>query len=355
MEKILEIKLENLVFEANGRVLNSLIEAVRKDLGLTIAKFDELLQSEKGQKMYEIYDQVIADFLATTYTKTKFLSQLSIVRRNEKEIIKENQALFQTYFGYVDAVHIVYTNLIDAVFKGKKRYNLDIKDLVNISMYGNLCRKADEIGTLLRNGYPDAALLLWRAFYEHGVVACFLMKHDSSKLSVQFADAGNRDVYKKAASFNQRALDLKFRRINKKIIDEINSEFDSLKSKYPKEFFSNDYGWAFGFVEGKINLRSLEEVTDFSRFRPFYIWASEKSHPNFHGITAYRNSKKLVVPQKIIRPEFEKEAMVDPAQLTLSVFDQVNEYFIEKYSVDYEIDTNFTILRKLYEKFSSTL
>jgi len=355
MEKILEIKLENLVFDGNGQILDSFLTSAWESSGLTRKEFNDLLGTDKGQKIYEIYDEVIADFLSSKFTKAHFRNQIATSHRTEKIIIKENQQLLQSYFSYVHAVNSVYTNLISAAFKGRKRYTLDMRDLVNISIYGNLCRKADEIGLLLKNGFPDAALILWRTFYEYGVVACFLMKHDSVQLAVQFADAGNRDVYKKAASFNQRAPDLKFRRLHKKVKDEIDAEFESLKSKYPKEFFANDYGWATGFVQGKINLRSLEDEADFSRYRPFYIWSSEKSHPNFHGITDYRNTKHLVVPKKIIRQEFEKEAMVDPAQLTLSVFDQVNELFIEKYSVEHEIDTNFTILRKLYEKFSSTL
>src|SRR5688572_20503800 len=125
MQKNAEIKIENLVFEGNGEILNSMFEGVRQDLGLSREKFDELLQSEKGQKMYEIYDQVIADFLTAKFTKTNFRTQLAISRRNESSIIKENQSLLQYYFAYAHAVHIVYTNLISAVFKKRKRYNID--------------------------------------------------------------------------------------------------------------------------------------------------------------------------------------------------------------------------------------
>jgi hypothetical protein len=355
MQEVKEIKIENLVFEGNEELLHTTFENVREGLGLTKEEFIELLQSEKGHKIYEVYDEMIANFLTAKFSKSRFREQLAISRRNEQAIIKENQPLLQSYFAYVHAVHIVYNHLIDATFKGRKRYRIDIRDMVNISLYGNLCRKADEIGLLLRNGFPDAALVLWRTFYEYGVVACFMMKHDSQTLALQFADAGNRDVFKKAASFDQRAPDLKFRPLNKKVRNEINNEFTSLQSKYPKEFFTNDYGWAFGFIQGKLNFRNLEEVADFSRYRPFYIWASEKSHPNFHGITDYRNNRKQVIPQKIVGQEIEKQAMIDPAQLTLSVFDQVNQHFITKYSVEHEIETNFKIFRRLYERFATIL
>lgn len=355
MESIPEIKIQNLVFEGNSEILHRTFDSIREDLGLTIKEFEDILQTNEGQKLYEVYDNVIAEFLTSRFSKANFRQQLSISRRNELAIIKENQALLQSYFDYVHSVHIVYTNLISAVFKKRKRYSLSFRDAVNISLYGNLCRKSDEIGLLLRNGFPDAALVLWRTFYEYGVIASFLLKEDSEKLATQFADAGNRDVFKKATSFNNRAKDLKFRPLHKKVAAGINNEYEELKKKYPKDFFINDYGWAFGFISPPINFRKIEEIVGFGRFRPFYIWASEKSHPNFHGITDFRNTKRVIVPQRVIEPNIDKIAMIDPAQLTLSVFDQVNQGFFEKYSVESEIDTNFTIFRKLYEKFSSTL
>lgn len=348
-------KIEGLIFDSVSNILDDLFESTRLKLSLSEKQFRELLQSEKGKEIFKAFDETLTGFFLKRFTLTNFNKVSKISKANSNKIIKHNKKLFQYYFAFVETTHIVYKNLLKKIEKRNKGKKLEVRDLVNITFYGNLCRMSDEIGVLLTNGYPDGALILWRSFYEYCVVFVFLMKHYSNDLAQRFVDASQKDLRRQVESHNKRHIDLKFPALDKQLVEKVEKDFAEIKQKYPKEFFENDYSWAQDFVNGKPNFMNIEAHTDFGRYRPFYIWASCKSHPNYKELTSFRNSKKAFALSYVTIQDIDKTSMVDPAQLTLSTFYQVNSYFLHLYSVEYEYDTNMMMLRKIYDKFADTL
>lgn len=348
-------KIKALVFEDISGMIEDLFEEARKEVGMSKKKFSEFLETENGQSLFRTFDDTTTDFFLARFTQKNFKSQLSILRQNATQITKQNNDLFRYFFAYVQTTHIVYGKLLDHLEQTTKGEDLEIRDVVNITLYGNLCRLADQIGILLTNGYPDGALMLWRSFYEYAVVAMFLMLHHSNDLATRFKDASFRDVKRKVESYTKRHTDLKFPPLHEKYIKDVDNEHQNIKSKYAKDFFDNDYSWAQGFLTGKPNFLNLESEADFGRFRPFYIWASGKCHPTYNELTSFKDSKENFVLRYVTTQEADKTSMVDPSQLTLGVFHQVNSHFLHLYSEDYEYDTNMMMFSKIYDRFSETI
>ncbi|RYE17318.1 MAG: hypothetical protein EOP45_16005 [Sphingobacteriaceae bacterium] len=221
-------------------------------------------------------------------------------------------------------------------------------------MYGNLCRMSDEIGNALSNGSIRMALALWRTFYEHVVVGVFLMKQDSPDLFKKFADFSHRDVKKQKDSFDQHRELLKFPPIPTDHETAITNRTEELNTSYGKDFFA-EYAWAKDALplKTRASFYAVETQAEMSRYRPFYIWASNYIHPNFRAITDFRGDNDAIVLEKINQKVIDKQSFIDPMQLALVIFNIFNDYFLYRYSVNNQYSTNILVFRKLIERLQT--
>jgi hypothetical protein len=348
------MKIQGLISEYFTTTIDFALKKVRLDENISDEDFDKLL-SEAGNQVFEILEEKIAEFFVNKYTVQEFQKQQEISKRNSEKIVELHEDLFHYFFAYVHTAHIVYSNFLKQLQTAKtEASDLELKDIINISMYGNLCRMADQIGLQMIHGYSDGALRLWRTFYEHCVVSVFLMKHNSNELAERFRDVTFKENKRSVESYSKRHADLKFPALDPDLINKVAKEFEEAKLTYDKDFFDNDYSWAKPFLKTKPNFNALEEDADFGRYRPFYIWASSKAHPSYKGIMDFRDSKESIVFKYITIQEVDRKSMVDPAQLTLGAFDHVNSFFLHLYS-GHEYEINMLMFRKLYDRFSETI
>jgi len=68
----------------------------------------------------------------------------------------------------------------------------------------------------------------------------------------------------------------------------------------------------------------------------------------------FRDSKESIVLKYITIQETDRRSMVDPGQLTLGAFHQVNSFFLHLYS-GYEYEMNLLMFSKLYDRFSDSI
>jgi hypothetical protein len=99
----------------------------------------------------------------------------------------------------------------------------------------------------------------------------------------------------------------------------------------------------------KPTFRAIEAHVDLSKFRPFYIWASSFTHPNFERLMDFWSGNQMVM-DRIIAKEHELQAFVDPMQLTIACFQEINTEMLAIFSPKNQYEANITILDKLYEK-----
>lgn len=348
------MKIQGLISDDFTPIIDSVLANLREKENISDEDFDKLM-NEAGGEVFEILEEKVTDVFANKYTRKEFEKQHKISKKNCDTIVELHKDLFHYFFAYVHTAHIVYSNFLNKIQLEKKQASdLELKDIINVAMYGNLCRMADQIGIQMINGYPDGALRLWRAFYEHCVVAVFLMKHNSNDLAERFRDATIKENKRSVESYTKRYMDLKFPPLEGDLISRVAKEFEEAKLTYDKGFFDNDYSWAKPFLQTKANFNALEEEAEFGRYRPFYIWTSSKAHPSYKGIMDFRDSKESIVLKYITIQESDRRSMVDPAQLTLGAFDHVNSFFLHLYS-GHEYEINMRMFRKLYDRFGETI
>jgi len=128
----------------------------------------------------------------------------------------------------------------------------------------------------------------------------------------------------------------------------INERTEALKEQYGADFFK-DYNWAKDYLSVRPTFLAIEEEAGMSRYRSFYIWASDYMHPNFNAMANFNEDEKVIL-DKIIEPVLEKESFIDPMQLTLGIFTAFLNLFLHKYSLDHQYATNMKVFNQLKKK-----
>lgn len=309
---------------------------------------------EKVNHFYGILEDQITNLYLNGITIEDFRLRHSVAKENSQRIVDLHEDMFQFYFAYVHTSQNIYLNFLrHMITVGPKASELETKDLINLVLYGNICRMADQIGVQMMHGFPDSAVILWRTFYEYCVVAVFLLVKDSNELATRFRDYSQKETVRRTESFMKRHEDLKFPPLSDEYIAEARKHYEKLEQGYGQEFFKNEYAWAGPFLKTKPSFMAIEEAAFFSRLRPFYIWASSKIHPTYLGITDFRNSNNATVLDNIINVETARLHFVNPAELTIHAFQDVNAHFLNRYS-GHEYIINMTLLKKISDKLGET-
>jgi hypothetical protein len=344
------MQILGLISDQATAVLDQMLAEVRRQTKMTTEEFDQFLD-KKGQELFALLEGHLAEELVAKYTSEKFHHRHEFGLATQEKIIKHHEDLFHYFFAYIHTACMVYANFLAKIDKSNE---LESKAATHLLFYGNLCRIADQIGLMLSNGYPDGALRLWRIFYEHAVVAIFLLQKNSAEADTRFRKATFRDRKRSVESIGKHHVELKFPPLSQEFVEWVEREYAEVKDQYGKDFFDNEFAWAKPYVQGKANLRAIEDLIGFSRYRPFYIWACTKSHPNFKEISDFRDSEGKIILSWLTRRRIDRRPMVDPAQLTIAVFHQVNDYFLHLYA-GHEYDVNLQLFRKLYDRFGDSL
>ncbi|MDF2188296.1 DUF5677 domain-containing protein [Paraflavitalea sp. CAU 1676] len=348
------MEFQGLISDDIIPLLDKVLEKVRTESKVSHEEMDKLMR-EGGDQFFDILEDKCAEFFVNKYTIEEFRQQYGIVERNSKKIVELHEELFHHFFSYIHTSNLVYSRFIDKLQKSRiEPSKLEFKDSLNLTFYGNLCRMADQIGLELVHGYPDAALRLWRIFYEHCVVAVFLMKQNSNELAERFRDVTYKENKRSVESYIKRHEILKFPAISEELVNDVMREYEEAKGNYQKDFFDNDYSWAKPFLNGKGNFLAIEEAAEMGRYRPFYIWASTKVHPTYKGVMDFRDDNNSIVLNFVTVQDTRRRSLVDPAQLTLATFHEVNSHFLHLYS-GHEYTVNLMMFRKIHERFQGTI
>lgn len=336
------MQFSGLLFEKVDEIFDSTINNIKKKLQLSDEEFNEKLK-ERSEDLAEIYENT----LLAAYFKNYLIPFKEFIKNTNKTVTiisAKHDQCFHLYFTYINACFVV----LERIKQNVLQQSLEPKDSVILSLYGYLYRIADQIGIMLLNGYPDGALRLWRSFYDHAIVLSFMMREYTNELANKFIDHGLRYAQKKAHSFNQHAEDLQFEKVEDEILNNYKDISLEFETKYGKDFLKEEYSWAKTvFNKEKVSFRDIEEYMGMSRYRPFYIWASSYSHCSFESMHDFENNERDIVIDNITQPETEIDAFVDPMQITIAVFHDVNALFIERYSDESECWLNI----RLFEEF----
>lgn len=332
---------DSLLIPGYHKLVNQLLEDIRLEFGIDPDKFRAILEDGK---MFEFADNQITDHIIDKEVKGDFLKNwLSKTQNNQGAIVDMHEEFFTYYYLFVNSCYSIFNNITKQL-RGK---SADLEDFVILGIYGTLCGMSDEIGVLLTNGYTKSALVLWRTFYEHTVIGIFLMRENDTELFRSYVDFGHRDVQRKKDSYDKHREELNFPELDPEKSSAIAARSEELKKLYGRDF-EGEFAWAKKHVVGKPSFHLIEEKADMKRYRPFYIWASSFSHSNFDEISRIKEPNWKVNLGRLTAQETEKQSFIDPAQLTLSIFFSFNSHFLNRCSMD--ADVNILLLKKMYER-----
>ncbi|WP_198560022.1 DUF5677 domain-containing protein [Colwellia sp. Bg11-28] len=193
-------------------------------------------------------------------------------------------------------------------------------DLV-VRLHARACQISQEILSLMKSGFADAAHARWRALHEVSVTAMFIAKHGQECAErFYFHDVvdsydGMREHKKYESRLNEKAPE-------QQDIDECKIEYDNLVKEYGKKF-SGHYGWAaYLFPEhNRVGFGAIEKDVKLDHMRPYYKWASQNIHSGSKGT---RNRLGLnEATEDILLVGQSNSGMTDPAHSTAISLSQI--------------------------------
>jgi hypothetical protein len=150
-------------------------------------------------------------------------------------------------------------------------------------LHARSCQVAEEIVTLLQNGFADGAMARWRTLYEIGVVAAVLGEH-GEEMARRYVDHEVVEARAAMDEYDRRMVPLGEPPYPAREKKKILKGFDQTVAKYGKSFASS-YGWAAHHLKKpKPIFPDLEIAAQRSQTRPYYRMASYNVHAGPKGI-----------------------------------------------------------------------
>jgi len=344
------LKVKNLLFNEDvAKLFDSVINSVVAESGLSNQEFQKKMK-DKFIEILNSFDKLLIEFYLNN-NKFSLEDFLSTHSKNQEKIVLKNSDSFKWFFIYINCSDMIY----DKICNSLKRKRLTETLKLNIALYGLIIRKAQQIATMLIDGYIDGAMIIWRSLYENAIALIVLFEENNDQLALKFSTHSIKNSKKKILSYMDNYKEMKFRPLSKKTVGSINEKEEKVSELYGKDFIENEFGWADNLFPGKqkANLRLLEKRINFSRYRPYYLLCSEHIHLGFNALNDYREKNKVVLPE-ILRQDTDLKRFIDPMQFTISVLHEVNNIILFNVSIDHEYHINTGLLKRVFENLLST-
>jgi hypothetical protein len=343
------IEIKGIFFEGLDEMLAESINSAAKESKLSAEDFANKLQLElKG--LTDSFNETVISFYITN---NKFGMDKFILthHKNQKSILEINKQSFHYFIFYIQASVVLYEKCCEIL----KKQKISSTNKLALVLYGIIVRRAEQIVSLLLDGYIDAAMIIWRSMYEYAVTLLVVAIENSNELNERYYDHSVKNSKRKILSYQSNYKELKFKPLPKSTDQRLQNQERRLEQKYGKDFLKNEWGWADNLFEKnkKANLRELEEKISLKKYRPYYILCSEQAHSNFNAFNNFMHSNNLILPL-ILQQESKKEAFIDPMQFTVSILQEVNDFLLYEFSHKTEFEVNSGLMLKLFKGLQET-
>lgn len=196
------------------------------------------------------------------------------------------------------------------------------------------CQVADEIITLMENGFADGAMARWRTLYEIGVIVTLIETGDED-LAERYILHDTVDFKREADEHDRTQVPLGYPPIAASVRNGIDRDYIAALARFGDEF-KEAYGWAAKRIKGKPTLKSLQEEAGRTNMAPYYKLASYNVHVGarslFHRLSdlhgtgtpmAGRSNAGLVEPGQ--NTAFTLTAITSSLILDVSKIDRIIE------------------------------
>jgi hypothetical protein len=141
---------------------------------------------------------------------------------------------------------------------------------------------AREILTLLRCGYPDAAMARWRTLHEIATVMCLLSEHEE-ECAGRYLDHQVVQEYEDAKRYQDAAAGLGRRPLSDARVAKLLAAREAMLVRHGKPF-RHEFGWAASALKmEKPTFLDIEKAVGRSHLRPYYRLAGDNVHAGIMG------------------------------------------------------------------------
>jgi len=164
-----------------------------------------------------------------------------------------------------------------------KSKNYACRRFVLVRLHVRACQVADEIITLMENGFADGAMARWRTLHEIGVVAT-LIEDGNEELARRFIAHDIVEVKKQADDWDDKQVPLGYARIGHRERKRIEEAYAEALNNFGQSF-RHDYGWAADYLKDKRpNFKKLQTAADQSGMNTYYKLANFNVHAGARGM-----------------------------------------------------------------------
>lgn len=281
-------KFENSAFE----IINNMIEEKEK-IGETVGqeKIDELVA-----KMYssETISEISTPLYETLISNAPKMYEEHRLEQTEFESRLQMRWL-DAFYGLKSVITIceeIGMSLIDEFLEGKEqdsgKFLVPLEFDILFKLQAKSVVVSKEILTLLKSGYPDAALSRWRTLHEISVVLSIIancLKDDeqlevAKELAIRFYDRSILEEY------NIKNIESERNTEGLKEFESIKEKKIEIEEKYGKSF-RQEYEWArpvFSEINRKIYFSDLEGKSERDMLSSYYKRANSQIHSTSFGL-----------------------------------------------------------------------
>jgi hypothetical protein len=148
---------------------------------------------------------------------------------------------------------------------------------VLVRLHVRACQVADEIISLLENGFANGAMARWRTLHELDVVAT-LIEDGDEELARRYIDHDTVEVKKQADDYDKTQVPLGYAPIPLRERKRIEKKHADVIHRYGKAF-TTDYGWAAAHLNAaRPTFQLLQEAANQSGMNTYYKLANFNVH-----------------------------------------------------------------------------
>lgn len=278
---------------------------------------DEEFNARIKEKSTELLTGTAKIFMSGLY---KFYDEKRIkeIQDSYAKFLKSNEELhgggLEMFLMYIDLTVTVNTDMTEhfKVDKFPDDEKIKFGQLLHLHVKG--CQIANEIYTLIKCGYADAALARWRTLHETSVVFIALFTNDL-EVSKMFYEYQFIEKLKRIETFEIHRGTLNWKPADGNTIKILEKKRDELHILYGPDFLK-EYGWTTKFLhKGNRNFKALEEEVGLAYLRPFYQWANKGVHAGPEGTFTRLGFDDINIPRGYLAGP-SRYGMVDPMQFT---------------------------------------
>jgi hypothetical protein len=145
-----------------------------------------------------------------------------------------------------------------------------------LKLQTNACLVFTEIVRLLKSGFLDGAVLLWKSLHEMVCIAYFVSKHGDD-MAKRYLDYEVVENYYQALAIQDHQKVMGCESLSEKDLRAFKQLFDKMKKLYGSDFVKKSnypYGWVPASVLKARSLKELEKSVGLDMLRPYYDVAS---------------------------------------------------------------------------------